>query len=1376
MVLLNSTTWSCALTRKTNLTYFEAIESEQNAERELGDFPVHLETPILFIVHKLTNRGRFEELVNDIYQIMRDRFFNTEEVAYSEKSRKYVARIVASFHSVKKEEEAEEGEGEQKPSCSDVKDPIMPAADQYLYTVEILDSYVAPEERIRNNITFDRLFRSKNIGSRQKIRLFLKNSCHLPTTGDRYTVKDKYMEHLEHLTWSDVMSGPEPICPQTPVLQRGRIPNTLKPGYTEPEKKEKRRKREEKDPNALPKPRGRPPKTPEQRALTQEQKKIRKRREAGREADECDLTSSGALTLSMPSTSCPVKKRPRKNSEKKKAKIIEQQEDLDFYFSEARRLGIDVTGLEGSGKLLSGKVVTEFKHKVKEEKENERENIKEERKRKIREKAAYNKKRDDLLCNDLKPMPKFPKLEIPTWMADEEFSDYIFVMQFFCAYKEILPLKEIRGHDEIHFSEIVLAMKCNDPQNSPFADLMKVLLTIRTDITDEEDGDEADINNRDELYLINAQNCDPVNPTHGDSIRDSSDLHLKIRKIHGKSVRHLPVDWMTLTEVIRLIFETSGYYTGLATHRHRLYARGNFHGYEDPAFEFRTMRPDIMDKLRSQTVFDLEPSERLEITKTIIYQLLTYSKFRSHIEKQQNDMFELKKEQKKLKSWDVGQEAEANAARLLFEMTPSLSNGATMNGENALVKRFKSHIKAHNEGRRFDKEELDTILLDAVPYSSLDLDEIITARELQKAEYKQIMESLISKIFEIHCNIGDIRLGTDRVYRRYIVLRNLSAIIVESPTLAEPVIDCEEASTIDEPNVYEENDFHESFICSGNGSNCPVHGPDARVRRARWCYVENENQLEQLVKSLNSRGIRENDLLEEINEFHSELVSILKETEQMKEDDEWKEQLLTDIADPADTYNIDWDTEIRDLLLDFEEKIEQGQMGSIEKIFSISRWAWRENLKESGDVCILLKESIKIYNEELVDTNDMTEYSDVKKLAVAFLMIIRCISFKFIKTPFLSPNRDEHGNAKPSELFVRWQRALLQCESLSALSLFISIIESSIKWDKSRLQGKCRACRRKAAAHELVLCSECDTCYHLKCAKLKTDADAPLDWLCSTCRAYHRKEENEAKRRNRVDTTLGETDDEIGINNMSIADESGFQADNGECSSNGGATQNVAPETMKTLSGRSVKKVRYSSVHEGVSPKSRKSNGATSSVVTPTIPSERPIRSASLRVFEINQENEFSDDDDGELTDEENGNEIASSKKRKSTTTTPKATSIASEAVRIALQNTKEKMSAIETLLKETMRQECSWPFLQPVDSKEVPDYYDVIKRPMDLRTMMNKIKQRVYNSPDEVRNDFQLILTNCETYNETDSEIYQLSQELSEFAASRLDAIIHSQ
>lgn len=421
----------------------------------------------------------------------------------------------------------------------------------------------------------------------------------------------------------------------------------------------------------------------------------------------------------------------------------------------------------------------------------------------------------------------------------------------------------------------------------------------------------------------------------------------------------------------------------------------------------------------------------------------------------------------------------------------------------------------------------------------------MTVRELQKKEYTHIMDTLVSRIFSIHCNVSDIRLGSDRAHRRYIVLENLSAILIEAPISGEPFMGCEDPSVID-AEFLKETETHEVFQCTGNIDSCSVHGAN-RLKRPRWCYIDSRVQFEQLVQSLNMRGIRENELLEELNEYRPSLLSMIEETEKGVEDGEWKAQLMSLDTDPADSYNIDWDAEMRDLLLDFEEKIEQGQMGSIEKTFSISRAAWRENLKQLGDVCMLLQEDVFIGNETAIDIVESKNYSDVKKLAIAFFLIIRSISFKFIKPPFISPNRDERknrtrilfqnfsfsdGNAKPSELYVRWQKALLKCESLSAVSLFISTLEGSIKWDKSRLQGKCRSCRRKAAAHELVLCAECDSCYHLKCVKLSTEEDAPTDWLCTTCRAQQRKMENEAKRLRRVDE-MSDADEELG--NMSLA-------------------------------------------------------------------------------------------------------------------------------------------------------------------------------------------------------------------------------------------------
>ncbi|KAJ7215027.1 hypothetical protein GGX14DRAFT_518637 [Mycena pura] len=60
--------------------------------------------------------------------------------------------------------------------------------------------------------------------------------------------------------------------------------------------------------------------------------------------------------------------------------------------------------------------------------------------------------------------------------------------------------------------------------------------------------------------------------------------------------------------------------------------------------------------------------------------------------------------------------------------------------------------------------------------------------------------------------------------------------------------------------------------------------------------------------------------------------------------------------------------------------------------------------------------------------------------------------------------------------------------------------------------------------------------------------------------------------------------------------------------------------------------------------------------------------------------------------------------------------------------------------------------FLKPVSKAEVPDYYDVITNPMDLQTMLRKVKQKQYKSKREFKDDLDLIWSNCLTYNATES------------------------
>jgi histone acetyltransferase len=60
-----------------------------------------------------------------------------------------------------------------------------------------------------------------------------------------------------------------------------------------------------------------------------------------------------------------------------------------------------------------------------------------------------------------------------------------------------------------------------------------------------------------------------------------------------------------------------------------------------------------------------------------------------------------------------------------------------------------------------------------------------------------------------------------------------------------------------------------------------------------------------------------------------------------------------------------------------------------------------------------------------------------------------------------------------------------------------------------------------------------------------------------------------------------------------------------------------------------------------------------------------------------------------------------------------------------------------------------AWPFLNPVNREEVPDYYNVITSPMDLTTMEERFHRDQYATPKDLVDDLKLIVTNCRRYND---------------------------
>ncbi|KAJ1025225.1 hypothetical protein NDA16_002729 [Ustilago loliicola] len=78
-----------------------------------------------------------------------------------------------------------------------------------------------------------------------------------------------------------------------------------------------------------------------------------------------------------------------------------------------------------------------------------------------------------------------------------------------------------------------------------------------------------------------------------------------------------------------------------------------------------------------------------------------------------------------------------------------------------------------------------------------------------------------------------------------------------------------------------------------------------------------------------------------------------------------------------------------------------------------------------------------------------------------------------------------------------------------------------------------------------------------------------------------------------------------------------------------------------------------------------------------------------------------------------------------------------------------EFLESIDRIITELKNYtEHSTAFLSKVSKRDAPDYYDVIKHPMDLGTMQKKVKSGQYKTKKQFAADLELIWENCLTYN----------------------------
>ncbi|TKR92119.1 hypothetical protein L596_006833 [Steinernema carpocapsae] len=83
-------------------------------------------------------------------------------------------------------------------------------------------------------------------------------------------------------------------------------------------------------------------------------------------------------------------------------------------------------------------------------------------------------------------------------------------------------------------------------------------------------------------------------------------------------------------------------------------------------------------------------------------------------------------------------------------------------------------------------------------------------------------------------------------------------------------------------------------------------------------------------------------------------------------------------------------------------------------------------------------------------------------------------------------------------------------------------------------------------------------------------------------------------------------------------------------------------------------------------------------------------------------------------------------------------------------------LSTLRTVHRKIKEDQHSWPFLEPVEASDVPEYYEHIFYPIDLTTIGERIDRKYYNHEHLFIADLNRMFDNCYKFNGIDTEYYK--------------------
>ncbi|XP_033189060.1 ATP-dependent chromatin assembly factor large subunit isoform X3 [Bombus vancouverensis nearcticus] len=422
-------------------------------------------------------------------------------------------------------------------------------------------------------------------------------------------------------------------------------------------------------------------------------------------------------------------------------------------------------------------------------------------------------------------------------------------------------------------------------------------------------------------------------------------------------------------------------------------------------------------------------------------------------------------------------------------------------------------------------------------------------------------------------------------------------------------------------------------------------------------------------------------------------------------------------------------------------------------------------------------------NEMLPDPNQQLA---IKQMACAILQLSHAIEQKYLQKPLGATEKDKKWFGE--DIREKWEQSLMASASWSQLFVHLSTLENSVAWSRSALNAQCRICRRRRDGDKMLLCDGCNKGHHLYCLQPKLNSVPDGDWYCKVCKPPTKPKEKIKKRKkfedeleedviltketrhNRakrvleseeegdsVDEELEEdSDDDMGSQQINVCCicKSGGKLISCDTCSNFYHVECIEPPLTRAPRGRWVcsdckdrkdrkTNIRYVRGRERERDKERLCAAAARSRI-------HGFAKSLLTT-------ESTDWDDSSTSEDTEPRQTRRAAKR--------AAEIEQEEDKGTIKGC---MGRLQELLSDIRHHRDSWPFLSPVTKDEVPDYHDIISNPMDFGTIKYKLNNNEYETLEHFFSDCHLVFENCQAYNEEHSSVYKAGIRLLKYYEKR--------